>query len=64
MKKNKKYLVSLEPKDCGDELEVEARNKSEARKKAKKIMKKEYLDMDYYIGDIDELDKNGRIKNV
>ena len=58
----KKYLVSLEPIDTGDELEIEARNKKEARKKAEVIMNEEGLDMEYYISDIEELDKDGRVK--
>lgn len=52
MPKLKKYTIVLAPCQEYDEFEVEAKNIKEAKKKAEKIMDKEYNDME--IIDIEE----------
>lgn len=53
-KKNKTYLVSLEQID-GDEFEVSASSKAEAKCKAEKIVKKDSLYWGMDIVDIEEV---------
>jgi len=60
MIKKKLYIIGIMekyPDEPFDEFEVEARNKKEARKLAKKELKKGRLDLEYDIVDVTELKK-------
>ena len=63
MKKSKlkKYLVCIEEFDPYDEFVVEAKNKSEAKNKARLVMLADCW-IDWRITNIEELDKIERIK--
>ena len=63
MKKSKlkKFIISIEEIDPYDEFVIEAKNKSEAKNKARLKMLSDYYD-GWMITDIEEVDKDGRVK--
>ena len=53
----RRYWVYIDPKDEGDEWEITADNKKQARKKAEKMLKKEGMDKEYFISEIEEIEE-------